>query len=145
MASQEGTSLDQTVDPGIDERLETHSIGETLARLEQCSKLRAFVQENQLEYLLEGSGLHTLFAPTDDAFGEPPASDPEQFLNAHLLRGGFKTFDLRQAKQVKTETGKTIPIEMRDGQSRVGSVNIVRADIPCTNGVIQVIDGVLEN
>jgi uncharacterized surface protein with fasciclin (FAS1) repeats len=44
---------------------------------------------------------------------------------------------------LKTESGRTIPVEVFDGQLRIGFANIIRADIPCTNGVIQVIDHVL--
>jgi uncharacterized surface protein with fasciclin (FAS1) repeats len=143
MAGQEGTSTNQTIDPGIDEKLETRTIAETLGRLENCSRLLELVRKNQLEYLLQRSGLHTLFAPNDDALGRSFPSDPEQFLNDHLVRGGFKSFDLRRVKELKTESGRTIPIEVLDGQPRIGSANIVRADIPCTNGVLQVIDHVL--
>src|SRR5438876_7582939 len=107
MAGQEGTSLNQTVEPGIDERLETRTIAETLGRLENCSKLLELVRNGQLEYLLQRSGLQTLFAPNDQALGESRPSDPEQFLNDHLVRGGFETFDLRQVKEVKTESGRT--------------------------------------
>src|SRR5947209_5534632 len=68
MSSQEGLSKDQTVDPGIDEKLETRSIAETLARLDTCSKFRDLVRNAGLEYVLQRTGLHTLFAPNNDAF-----------------------------------------------------------------------------
>jgi uncharacterized surface protein with fasciclin (FAS1) repeats len=144
MASQEGISQDQTVDPGIDERLETRSIGATLSRIEQCSKLLELVKGAELEYLLDRSGLRTLFAPNNEALGASSPSDVEQFLNDHLVRGGFETFDLRRAKQLKTESGRTVPVELRDGLTVVGGASIVRSDVPCTNGVVQVIDRVLQ-
>lgn len=143
MASQEGTSLDQTVDPGIDTRLETRSIAGTLTRLENCSKLIELLRNADLLYVLERSGLQTLFAPNDQALENASPSDPEAFLNNHLLRGEFKTFDLRPMKQVKSAGGQVIPIETRDGQQRIGPAGIVKSDIPCTNGVIHVIDHVL--
>ena len=144
MASQEGISHDQTVDPGIDERLETRSIGATLGRIEQCSRLLELVKGADLEYLLDRSGLRTLFAPNNQALEASSPSDVEQFLNDHLVRGGFETFDLRRTKQVKAESGRTIPVETRDGRTLVGGATIVRSDVPCTNGVVQVIDRVFE-
>jgi uncharacterized surface protein with fasciclin (FAS1) repeats len=143
MASQEGITNNQTVEPGIDQRLETRTIAETLERLESCSSLLEFVRNNDLEYLLKRSGLHTLFAPNDEALEGSSPSDPEQFLNNHLVAGGFESFDLRRAKQVKTESGRTIPVEVSNGRPRIGPAGIVKSDIPCTNGVIQVIDHVL--
>jgi hypothetical protein len=40
-------------------------MAEPLGRLENCSKLVNLVRKNDLRYVLDGSGLHTLFAPND--------------------------------------------------------------------------------
>jgi uncharacterized surface protein with fasciclin (FAS1) repeats len=143
MASQEGINQDQTVDPGIDQRLGTQTIGDTLAKLEGCSKVLDLVRKNGLEYMLQVSGLRTFFAPTDQAFGESLPSNTEQFVNDHLVQGGFETFDLRRVKELKTESGRTVPVDARSGQPHIGSATIVRSDVVCTNGVIQVIDHLL--
>lgn len=143
MASQEGISQDQMVDPGIDEKLKTTTIAETLARVQECSALYKLIQDADLGYVLRRSGLHTLLAPRNQALAGVSPVDAEEFLNRHLLGGGIESFDLRRIKNVKTAAGETLPVKPEDGTFRVGAALIVRSDIPCTNGVIHVIDKAL--
>lgn len=140
MASQEGTSQDQTVDPGIDQKLQTHTLAETLEKQEQCGRLAQLIRDAGLEYVLRRSGLHTLFAPTDEALNPTPA-DMEEFLNRHLVSGGMESFDLRRGQSVKNLAGEVLPVQAENGSFRIGKARIVRSDIPCTNGVIHVVDG----
>jgi uncharacterized surface protein with fasciclin (FAS1) repeats len=140
MASQEGISQDQTVDPGIDQKLQTTTIGETLARLQECSAFYKLVQGADLEYVLRRSGLRTLLAPRNEALAGFTPPDVERFLNQHLLPGGIESFDLRRCQNIKSEAGDLFPVKPENGTFRIGQALIVRSDIPCTNGVIQVID-----
>jgi uncharacterized surface protein with fasciclin (FAS1) repeats len=136
------------VDPGIDEKLKTSTIAETLARIEECSAFQKLVRDADIGYLLRRSGLHTLLAPRNEALrGFTPATpdDAEGFVSGHLLGGGIESFDLRRVKSVKTLAGKTLPVEPEDGSFRIGNALIVRSDIPCTNGVVHVIDAVLSD
>ena len=134
MASQEGISQDQTVSTDVEERLQTRTIAETLHSLNGCSELADLLQENGPTAVLAGSGLHTLFAPMDEAFQTRPA-DPEAFLSAHLSRGSLLAADLRQAGQVQMESGKSIAVDAGDGRLHVGSAVIVRSDIAYTTGI----------
>lgn len=146
MASQEGISQDQMVDPGVDEKLKTTTIAETLARIEDCSMLLALVREADLEYMLRRSGLHTLLAPRNQALsGFQPANpdQAEEFLNHHLLPGAIESFDLRRVKTVKTLAGDLLDVRPESGSFRIGDALIVRSDIPCTNGVVHVVDNLL--
>lgn len=140
MASQEGINQDQTVDPGIDARLQTRNIAERLATLEECSTLARLVREADLEYILRRSGLRTLLAPRNEALPNLPPEQVEEFLERHLLQGGQETFDLRRCREVKTVAGTVLPITQENGNIRIGNALITRSDIPCTNGVIQVVD-----
>ncbi len=143
MASQEGISQDQMVDPGIDKKLKTTTIAETLPRIEECSALRNLVENADLDYLLRRSGLHTLLAPRNQALEGISPEDAEKFLSAHLLAGGIESFDLRRIKTVKTAAGEALPVKAEDGTFLIGAARIVRSNVPCTNGVIHVIDKVL--
>jgi uncharacterized surface protein with fasciclin (FAS1) repeats len=142
VASQEGISQDQMVDPGIDENLKTHSIGDTLARLPECARLASLVSEAGAGYLLNRSGMHTLFAPVDAALQGVTVREVEAFLTRHLLAGGSELSDLRLCKEVKTQSGGTLPVQVENDRVRVANTEIVRSDIPCTNGFIHVINGV---
>lgn len=143
MANQEGISQNQTVDPGIDQKLQTRTIAETLGKQEQCSRLLQLVRDAGLDYLLRRSGLHTLFAPSDEALSRETPSDAEEFLNRHLVAGGMESFDLRRLKNVKNLAGEVLPVQPESGSLRVGKALIVRSDIACTNGVIHIVDGLI--
>ena len=143
MASQEGTSQDQSVAAGIDQRLQTHNIGETLAGMKECAMFYKLLEDADLVYVLRRSGLHTLFAPRDEVLSQHSPEDIDEFLNTSLLRGALESMDLRRCKTVKTEAGGMVPVGAEDGSFRVGGALIVRSDIPCTNGVIHVVDGVV--
>lgn len=140
MASQEGINQDQTLDTGIDTRLQTRNIADRLATLEECSVLAKLVRDADAEYILRRSGLRTLLAPTNDSLKDVHPENMEEFLERHLLPGGQETFDLRRIREIKTVGGTVLPVRQENGTVRVGSALVTRADIPCTNGVIQVVD-----
>lgn len=143
MASQEGINQDQTVTPGIDQRLQTHTIGETLSGLDQCSVFRDLVRGAGVDARLRLSGLQTLLAPDNRAMDGVKPDDIETFLDAHLLPGAVESFDLRRCKTIRNTAGETLPVQMDGGTIRIGSATIVRSDIACTNGVLHIVDAAL--
>jgi uncharacterized surface protein with fasciclin (FAS1) repeats len=138
LADNEGINQDQTVSSGIDERLQTKLIAETVNELDGCQSFAEWMRKQGLEYILRRSGLHTLFVPTNNAFRPPASEDPEQYLNRHLLRGGAESFDLSRCSCVKSVAGERLPVAERGTQ--VGGARIIRADVPCTNGVVHIVD-----
>src|SRR5579884_3838394 len=141
MASQEGISQDQMVDPGIDQKLQTRSIADTLAAMEECRSFLKIVRDADLEYVLRRSGLHALLAPRNEAFEGAQIGDAEQFLMRHRLPGGIESFDLRRCERIKNEAGEVLAVRAEGGSFRIGDALMVRSDVPCTNGVIHVMDG----
>lgn len=140
MASQEGLNQDQQVDPGIDDKLQTHNLGDTLGYLPECSKLHEAVLKADAGYLLGRSGLHTLFAPRNDGLPFLNAEQVESFLTKHLVAGGSELSDLHLCKNVKTESGEVLPVSYKEGVLRIGPAAVVRSDIPCTNGFLHIVD-----
>lgn len=139
MAAQDGTNQDQTVDPGIDDRLQTHVIDETLTRLKECSLFYEIIDKAGLHGALGRSGLYTLFAPNNAALGKNTPGDPQQFLESHMLSGAMRSDDLQNLRTVKTVAGATLPVHVKDTTVQVGNAVVQRADIQCTNGVIHII------
>jgi transforming growth factor-beta-induced protein len=111
------------------------------------------------------SGSWTVFAPTDAAFAKLPAgaSDdlfrPEnrdklvRLLQYHVVPGRVPASEIARLKPTATVAGVPLPFSIRvrrqtgaqvNGDLQAGSARIVRADIECTNGMIHVIDTVLE-
>jgi len=144
MPGQQGTSKDQSVDPGIDRKLQTTTIDETLANIEECSAFRKLIRDADLDYVLRRSGLRTLFAPRNDALTSFSPDETEEFLNHYLLAGAMESFDLRRCQSVKTIAGQVLPVGAADGTLRIGKAAIVKSDVPCTNGVIHIIDALID-
>jgi uncharacterized surface protein with fasciclin (FAS1) repeats len=153
MSYQEGLNLNPTITPTRDESVATADLIDTLQNLGNHEKLIAAAKAAGLEGRLRGPDLTTFFAPDDEAFtealgSENPADSEEKgrlasILSRHLIKGDVREADLKVNDSVKTLAGDELHIE-RDGSFvKIGGVRIVRADIPCTNGVIHLIEGTL--
>ena len=121
-----------------------------------------------LDETLAGTGPFTVFAPTDAAFEERAAAlgvplddlvngliaEPElltDMLLYHVVPGNIPAADVVTLNGQDVETlsgetwtvivnGETVSIE--DGFGRI--VNVIDVDVPASNGVIHILDGVLE-
>ena len=143
VANNEGLNLDQMLALSVDQRLQTKLIADTINELDGCRSFAQWVRDADLGYMLRRGGLHTLFAPSDEAFHAPASDDSEEFLSRHLLSGASKTFDLSRCNRVKSAGGETLPVS--EGGMRIGNARIVRADVPCTNGVVHIIGSELQS
>ena len=108
---------------------------------------------------LKGAGPFTVFAPTDEAFAKLPAGTVETLLKPenkeklkeilllHVVPGSVMAADVVKLKDAKTAGGKTVMIST-DGGVKVGTATgmakVVKTDIKAKNGVIHVIDAVIQ-
>ncbi len=104
---------------------------------------------------LSGDGPLTLFAPTDAAFAKLPEGTiasllkPENkdkliaILTYHVVPGKVMAKDVVKLSKAKTAEGEDVKIAVVDGNVMINKSKVVKADIPCKNGVIHVIDTVL--
>ena len=112
------------------------------------------IQQAGMTDTLRGEGPFTVFAPTDAAFDKLPAGKldtllkPENkdelvsLLNYHVIRGRKTTSDLGKWEQAKTVNGQSAPIKLVDRRVSIDGAQVIRGDIPSTNGVIHGIDKV---
>ena len=115
--------------------------------------LVAAVQAAGLVDTLKGQGPFTVFAPTDEAFAKLPKgtvekllADKEQLakiLTYHVVAGKVMAADVVKIDEAKSVQGQTISISTKDGVVLNGTAKVIKADIPCANGVIHVIDTVI--
>ena len=142
MSDQEGISQDQTVDPGIDRRLATGNLLQRLQGIGECSRLLELIRSADLSYILERSALQTLFAPTNEALKDAAieGDNSEDFLLKHLAKGGIMTYDLRTNKKVTTLAGQTLPVKLAGKETQIGESVLTMPNLPCTNGVLHVVD-----
>jgi len=122
------------------------------------STLVAALQATQLDSVLaDHSGVFTVFAPTDDAFamlgsdtitallGDLPTLS--NILLTHVVSGS--TIDSVTALaatggSVKTASGASIQLSIRDGGLFVNDSRVIITDIVTENGIIHVIDSVIQ-
>ena len=102
------------------------------------------VQAAGLVETLKGKGPFTVFAPTDAAFAKLPQGTLEDLLadkekltkvlTYHVVPGKVMASDLIGAESINTVEGSAIP---------ANALQVSKADIAASNGVIHVIDKVL--
>ncbi len=119
--------------------------------------LAAALQAADLVDTLKGSGPFTVMAPTDEAFAKLPAGTVESLLKPenkaklvkiltyHVIPGKAMASDVVQlnGKTVKTVQGSPASIKVSGGEVMINNAKVIKTDIPCTNGVIHVIDAVI--
>ena len=101
---------------------------------------------------LKGPGPFTVFAPTDEAFAKLPAGTVEallkdkakltSILTYHVVAGKVSAKQVMKMSSAKTVNGQSIAITHEKGV-KVNDANVIKADVPASNGVIHVIDTVI--
>lgn len=106
------------------------------------------------------TGPFTVFAPENSAFEALPDGTVETLLKAenkkmlsgillyHVVQGSVMSSDLKDGQKVKTVSGGTLTVRMKDGKvmledAKGGMATVTAADIKATNGVVHSIDTVL--
>ena len=118
--------------------------------------LLAAAQAAGLVETLQGPGPFTVFAPTDAAFAKLPAgaldallankAELASLLTYHVVSGRVLSADLRKTNGATPATvnGQTIDVVVAGGKVTVNDANVVTADVPASNGVIHIVDAVLQ-
>ncbi len=139
----------------------TMDIVGTAAALPIFSTLVSLLQETGLDYELQKGGPFTVFAPTNDAFAsllDPhgfsvlgPLLRPEnrgelkKVLAYHVIKGNVSASTVVADGKVVGESlaGPSLTVMGYGKKVTAGTAPVVKADLPCTNGVIHVISSVL--
>ncbi|MEM1062294.1 MAG: fasciclin domain-containing protein [Planctomycetota bacterium] len=138
----------------------THShaadIVDTAVEAGQFNTLAAALTAAGLVDTLTGEGPFTVFAPTDEAFAKlPPGTidtllKPENkdtltsILTYHVVAGKVTAADVVKLTEAKTVEGSTVDIKVEGGSVFVDGAKVVTTDIEASNGVIHVIDAVIQ-
>lgn len=121
----------------------------------QLSTLLEVMDASGLGGTLSGNTLITLFAPTNAAFANmdavvqrrmlAPANQAmlQKILNYHMLPGRYLASDMREGADMATIQGQTVHITVSFGR-KVNAANILTTDVRVSNGVVHVIDRVLQ-
>ncbi len=147
--------------PSPSESMATADIVDTAVAAGNFTTLAAALTAAGLVDTLKGAGPFTVFAPTDDAFAKLPAGtvdtllkDPKgdltQILTYHVVPGKVMAADVAKldGQKVKTLQGGELTVGVNGDKVTLtdaagNTVNVTTVDVPASNGVIHVIDGVL--
>ncbi|MFZ4575604.1 MAG: CIA30 family protein [Phycisphaerales bacterium] len=136
---------------------ETRSIADIVGEDPRLATLLKAVTAAGIGGLLgsENAGPWTVLAPSNEAFaalGEEKIkallADPEALaavLSAHVIPSRIARRDMLSQQSARTLPGRdAVAFELVDGKLTVGGAGIVAADIQASNGLIHIIDRVLE-
>ncbi len=119
------------------------------------STLVTAIKAAELVDALSNAGPFTVFAPTNAAFDKLPAGTVEGLLKSekkddlidilqyHVSVGVYKTEAMQDGQILGQVNGGNITISKKDGKIFVNGTAEIIASIPASNGIINVIDGVL--
>jgi len=136
-------------------RATNQDIVDTAVGAGQFKTLAAALQAAGLVDTLKGPGPFTVFAPTDAAFAKLPEGTLESLLKPenkakltailtyHVVPGAVKAEQVTKLDEAKTVNGAMVKVSTDHGKVMINNANVVKADIPASNGVIHVIDSVI--
>jgi uncharacterized surface protein with fasciclin (FAS1) repeats len=130
------------------------SIFELAEQDPQLSQLVAAIEAAGLTDALEQAGPITVLAPNNDAFQSLGQSDltallanPQSLtdrLQFHVVEGSYPTSDLSDGQTLTTLEGSDLQVSVDGDTVSVNGAEIVEPDLQAGNGVIHIIDDVLE-
>ena len=127
------------------------TVTEAVAATPRLSALANAFRATNLRTALNASGPFTLFAPLNSAFallrGSPSQDELKKILLHHVIPTELMDFDMPEGSaSYPTLAGDTLTIERIAGGKIVidGVASITRANFVATNGVVHIIDRVLQ-
>jgi uncharacterized surface protein with fasciclin (FAS1) repeats len=118
--------------------------------------LVAAVKAAGLVEILKGEGPFTVFAPTDEAFAKLPEETlqalllPENkaklqsILTYHVVSGRVTSSDVVKLQSARTVQGQGVSITIGHDTVMLNEARVIKTDIETTNGIIHVIDSVIQ-
>lgn len=125
----------------------------TLTAMGQFTVLLQAVQAAGLTDTLKSAGPFTVFAPTDSAFAQVPAANLQavlqnptllkEVITYHVIPGSYTTAQLVSMGTVNSQEGEPLTFTMSGSQVKVDQATITQADVPVSNGLVNVINAIL--
>lgn len=133
----------------------TKDIVATAQATPDLSTLVSAVKAAGLVETLQGKGPYTVFAPTNEAFDALGADtlktltttktdDLKTILLNHTVAGSVMAADLSDGQKIETVGGKTLTVSIDGDTVKIGDATVTQPDVETSNGVVHVIDTVLQ-
>jgi uncharacterized surface protein with fasciclin (FAS1) repeats len=143
--------------PAIASNHTSMDIVDTAVKAGSFNTLVAAVKAAGLVETLKGDGPFTVFAPTDEAFAKLPPGTVENLLKPenrdqlkalllyHVVPGNLQAKKVASVFTLHSADKRTIRIKERyPSWVRVAGAKVIKADIMTSNGIIHVIDTVMD-
>jgi uncharacterized surface protein with fasciclin (FAS1) repeats len=108
--------------------------------------LREALDEAGLTEQFSGDAPFTIFAPADFVLDDAAANDPEALANllrAHTVEGEMTLQDIMEAETLTTLAGSDLQVHVEGDTIFVNDAQVIEANIPATNGVIHMLNGLV--
>lgn len=140
---------------GVQDDVSQKNIVQVAVGSKDHKTLVAAVKAADLVDALSNAGPFTVFAPTDEAFSKLPKETldnlmkPENkaalsnILEYHTYVGVIKTEQMRDGQKLNQVNLDNIVLGVKDGKVTVNGNAHILASVPCSNGIVHVIDAVL--
>jgi transforming growth factor-beta-induced protein len=147
--------IDTVLLPPTEDAMMEKDIVDTAIADGRFTTLAAALTAADLVDTLKGEGPFTVFAPTDEAFAKLPAGTVESLLKDipalkdillyHVVAGEVMADQVVTLTSADTVLGKPISIKVMDGKVYLNeTTQVIITDVKASNGVIHVIDAVLQ-
>lgn len=148
-------SVEEESVPPADTSTSDQTIAELAGENPQLSQLVAAVEAAGLTDALEQAGPITVFAPNNDAFASLNQSDLTalladpaslgDILQYHVVEGSYPSSELTDGQTLTTLQGGDLTVSIDGDTVKVNNdATVLQADLQAGNGVIHVIDTVLQ-
>ena len=117
-----------------------------------CKTELEWMKQAGTSHLLHSKGPITVFCPTEAAYGKLSKErkadivrDPKKLqamMKYHVAKRKIASSDIQPKGVVFTEVGECLMTNVKDGKPEVDGCLFTEMDIPCSNGVIHLIDEV---
>lgn len=154
-STDSGSSTPMTGQSGVQDDVSQQNIVQVALGSKDHSTLVAAVKAAELVDVLSNAGPFTVFAPTNAAFEKLPAGtvegllEPEKketladILQYHVAVAVYKAESFKDGQILGQVNGSNIKITVVDGKVIINGKAKIIASVPCSNGIIHVIDEVL--
>lgn len=148
-ASNTSTTTETQMAPAAKDIVATAQATPDLSTLVTAVKAAGLVET------LQGAGPYTVFAPTNEAFDALGADtlktltttktdDLKKVLLNHTVAGSVMAADLSDGQKIETVGGKTLTVKIDGDKVTVGGATVTQPDVEASNGVVHVIDTVIQ-
>jgi uncharacterized surface protein with fasciclin (FAS1) repeats len=127
--------------------VQAQTVIEQLKKHSETVRFAEALENSDLQQKLNSAGPFTLFAPSNEAFAEYSGGKQvnESLLLNHVFMGMATERSLTAMSDITCLSGKNLTIEANNRQKlSVNSIIIITSNIRAQNGVIHIIDGVIE-